>query len=320
MTEAPTKEQNEKVLSIVADLKSYYSKNKESTLQLKHLLEKNKKEGTFRTIQKNNILLDYSCENIDERVLEEFEKLWTTREVNQKIEKLFQGLKINYTEGLPVLHPLCRASESSGIEEEFKVISDVREEVKLFSEGVRKGEIKGATDKTFEMLLNIGIGGSLLGLKSTYEGLEAASDVLEKGTKVLPMRFIANVDPADFCLKTNGVDCETCLVVISSKSFTTMETSLNLALVKNWLVKEYEKKGLKLSPEEIFTKHIVASTANPDKAISQGFPENRVFRFLKSVGGRYSVALFYLRFLVPVVLSRFQYLLDMIQSNSSFKE
>lgn len=125
--------------------------------------------------------------------------------------------------------------------------------------------------------------------------------MVEKGDKILTMKFIANVDPADFGIQARGIDAESTLVIISSKSFTTMETSLNLALMKDWLVQSYKSKGLNFSEEEIYNKHVLASTANPAAAAKAGFPQDQIFKFWDWVGGRYSVDFSKDRFQVLVV-------------------
>lgn len=104
------------------------------------------------------------------------------------------------------------------------------------------------------------------------------------------MKFIANVDPADFGLRTDGLDVETTIVIISSKSFTTMETALNLALVKEWFLSSIKSIRPDLKQEEVFARHFLASTANPALANKAGFHDESIFKFWDWVGGRYSVS------------------------------
>ena len=169
-------------------------------------------------------------------------------------------------------------------------IHQVREKVKKFANEVREGSRVGITGKPIKTILNIGIGGSLLGLKSTYEGMQACEDVRLAKQPILNMRFIANVDPADFGLRTDGLDVETTLVIISSKSFTTMETALNLALVKEWFLSSMKSLHPEIKSEDVFARHFLASTANPALASKAGFSEDSIFKFWDWVGGRYSVS------------------------------
>lgn len=171
----------------------------------------------------------------------------------------------------------------------MKEILEVRAKVRSFSQEIRSGQRKGATGKTFDRVLNIGIGGSLLGLLSAYEALKSCADVLKKGDHVLPMNCISNVDPADFGLQIKDCNPQTVLVIISSKSFTTMETCLNLNLVKEWLLNEYKTIDPTLDEETILKKHLVASTSNVEAAKKSGFEESNIFKFWDWVGGRYSV-------------------------------
>ena len=104
------------------------------------------------------------------------------------------------------------------------------------------------------------------------------------------MRFIANVDPSDFGTQVRGIDWESTLVVVSSKSFTTIETSLNMKLVKQQLITAIQKADSSASVDSIIAKHMLASTANPDNAAKAGIPAESCFKFWDWVGGRFSVS------------------------------
>jgi glucose-6-phosphate isomerase len=106
------------------------------------------------------------------------------------------------------------------------------------------------------------------------------------------MRFIANVDPTDFAMETRNLDWESTLVIISSKSFTTMETALNMNLVKQQMSAALQKLNPSLTSEAIFAKHFLASTANFQNALKAGIPDESCFKFWDWVGGRFSVTYF----------------------------
>ena len=278
---------------MLPSLRAYYAANL-CKLRLQNLLQQPGRQEQF-SVRLDDLLYDYSKENIDENILEMLGLLFKEKDVTSKIQAMFAGGAVNFSEKRPALHTLCRTGEAeehlvlNGIDFSQEVL-DVRKKIQAFAGLVRSGERTGATGKPFQLLLNIGIGGSLLGLKSTYEGFRACQDVRAKGDKVLGMKFIANVDPADFAFAVEGVDCETVLIIIASKSFTTMETAMNLSLVKKWIVSEYQKRGSTLTEQQIFEKHILVSTANQPAANKAGFPDESIFRFWDWVGGRYSAS------------------------------
>lgn len=282
------------ITAITKEFKDYYLKN-QAQLTLRNLLATPNRGQKF-SVQLDTpspLLFDFSKENLDDGCFERFQKIFDSAQLQSKIDGLGKGEKVNFTENKPALHSACRTKAESFIIDGVDVAKEVhgvRSQISTFSEEIRSGKRLGVTGKHFDSILNIGIGGSLLGLKSSYEGLKACEDVRAKKQNIFSMRCIANVDPADFGLTVEGVDPETTLVIISSKSFTTMETALNLALVKEWLVKGLQAKNSALTAEEICKKHLLASTANPAVAAKAGFPEDCVFKFWDWVGGRYSVS------------------------------
>lgn len=265
-------------------------------LDLRNLLKDPKRTENFciKLEGPNPVLLDFSKENIDEEGFKFFQEVWKDRNVENKIGALFVGQKVNFTEGKPALHTALRANKDSLIIDGVDVAKEIREvrnKVAKFAQEVRDGKRVGATGKKFSCILNIGIGGSLLGIKSAFTALSGAKELANR-KDIFCMKFIANVDPADFAIETRHVDWETTLVIISSKSFTTMETTLNMNLVREALVANLQKIDPSLDADAIFNKHLLASTANHVQAAKSGIPAESCFKFWDWVGGRFSVFLF----------------------------
>lgn len=240
----------------------------------------------------NPVMLDFTKENIDQEGFKFFQEVWNDRNVETKIGAMFSGQKINFTEGKPALHTALRANRDSMIVDGVDVAKEIREvrvKVAQFAQEVRAGQRTGATGKKFNTILNIGIGGSLLGLKSAYTALCGAKELTNKGSEIFGMKFIANVDPTDFAMETRHLDWESTLVIVSSKSFTTMETTLNMNLVKEALAGHLLTIDSSLKPDVIFAKHLLASTANDQEAMKAGLSAESCFKFWDWVGGRFSV-------------------------------
>lgn len=239
----------------------------------------------------NPVMLDFSKENIDQEGFKFFQEVWKDRNLENKIGAMFAGQKVNFTEGKPALHTALRANKESLVVDGVDVakeIKQVRSKIAQFAQEIRDGKRVGATGKKFTCILNIGIGGSLLGLKSAYTALCGAKELAHK-SDIMCMKFIANVDPADFAMETRHIDWESTLVIVSSKSFTTMETTLNMNLVKEALIANLQKIDKGLTANAVFSKHLLASTAKEDVAIKSGIAPDAVFKFWDWVGGRFSV-------------------------------
>jgi len=187
---------------------------------------------------------------------------------------LFNGEAVNGTEGRAVLHPALRAPAGARFEALGKPVSaeveTVRAEMKAYAEAVRSGAASGATGKRFEAIVHIGIGGSDLGPRLVWDALRPLDPAID-------LRFVANIDPRDMAEALTGLNPETTLVVVVSKTFTTQETLANAEAAKAWL-----KAGLSSGMEA----HFIGVTAAPDKAAA--FGRGRTFGFRHWVGGRYS--------------------------------
>ena len=267
-----------------------------SNLDVRNLLKDPKRYEDFCITLEgpNPVMLDFSKENINEDGFKFFAEVWKDRNLENKIGAMFAGQKINFTEGKPALHTALRANKESLVIDGVDVakeIKQVRSKIAQVAQEIRDGKRVGATGKKFTCILNIGIGGSLQGLKSAYTALCGAKELAHK-SDIMCMKFVANVDPADFAMETRHLDWESTLVIISSKSFTTVETTLNMNLVKEALIANLQKIDKSLTANAVFSKHILASTANEEMAVKSGIASEACFKFWNWVGGRFSVVFF----------------------------
>ena len=213
--------------------------------------------------------------------------------LEQRRDAMFSGEHINTTEDRAVLHTALRrpASEKGQlIVDGQDVVADVHEvldRMYAFAERVRSGEWKGVTGKKIEHLVSIGIGGSDLGPVMAYEALRPYADA------GIDCRYISNIDPNDQAEKLRGLDPETTLVIIVSKTFTTLETLTNAREVKTWMLEQLKAQGAIDGSEEqnaeAVAKHFVAVSTALEKVEAFGIDPANAFGFWNWVGGRYSV-------------------------------
>ena len=213
--------------------------------------------------------------------------------LEERRDAMFSGEHINTTEDRAVLHTALRrpASEKGQlIVDGQDVVADVHEvldRMYAFAERVRSGEWKGVTGKKIEHLVSIGIGGSDLGPVMAYEALRPYADA------GIDCRYISNIDPNDQAEKLKGLDPETTLVIIVSKTFTTLETLTNAREVKTWLLDTLREQGAidgsEAQDAEAIKKHFVAVSTALDKVEAFGIDPANAFGFWDWVGGRYSV-------------------------------
>jgi len=258
-----------------------------SQTHLRDLLQDNARcDGLTAEFQ--GIFMDYSRENVALETMDMLEKLAKAAGVEAKRDAMASGVHINNTENRAVMHMALRAPKSSKIivdgEDVVPGVHAVLEKINNFSDRVRNNTWVGATGKPLTTILSIGIGGSYLGPEFVYEALRTDPNA-SKSAAGRTLRFLANVDPVDVARALSGIDVETTLVVIVSKTFTTAETMLNARTIKHWLI-----NGMKgVDANEVIRKHMVAvSTAIP-LAIKFGISEENIFGFWDWVGGRYSV-------------------------------
>ncbi len=211
--------------------------------------------------------------------------------LSERIEAMFSGERINVTEDRSVLHTALRLPRSATLEVEGRdVVVDVHAEldkVYAFADKVRSGEWRGVTGRPIETVVNIGIGGSDLGPVMVYEALKPF------GQLGLQCRFISNIDPTDVAEKTFGLDPETTLFIVASKTFTTLETLTNARMARAWLLDSLRAKGVISGTDEAAARavaaHFVAVSTALDKVAEFGIDPNNAFGFWDWVGGRYSV-------------------------------
>jgi len=257
---------------------------KSSRLHLRELL---KDESRCGMLQKefDGVHIDFSRQLIKSDELTSMIELAKTMNVEEKIKKMYDGVKINETEGRAVLHTATRAfREDKFVTDGKDIVPDVYEvldRIDAFAEKVRSGEWKGCTGKTLTNILVVGIGGSALGTEFVYEAIRTHPDAT-KASEGLTLKILANVDPIDFKRALGEYDAEKTLCIICSKTFTTAETMMNATAVRDWLQKE-------LKQECQLSHHLAATSTNLKLTKEFGIIDDNVFGFWEWVGGRFSV-------------------------------
>ena len=205
-------------------------------------------------------------------------------------DRMFAGEHINVTEDRAVLHTALRRPTTDSLtvdgQDAIADVHEVLEKVYAFARRVRSGEWVGITGKPVKTVVNVGIGGSDLGPVMAYEALKP---YVKEG---LECRFISNIDPTDAGETTKDLDPETTLVIVASKTFTTLETITNAKVVRAWLLDSLRERGIvtdEASEKEAIAKHFVAVSTALDKVAEFGIDPDNAFGFWSWVGGRYSV-------------------------------
>ena len=250
---------------------------------LRDLMKDSQRCASF-TAEHEGIYLDYSRQNLDVETFDTLIRLANEVGVPSKMEGMKNGSHINNTEDRAVGHAALRTPKGKTFMVDGKdVVGDVHavlDKIEDFSNRVRSGQWKGASGKDLTTVLAIGIGGSFLGPEFVYEALktDANASVAAKGRKC---RFLANVDPVDVSRALEGLNPETTLCIVVSKTFTTAETMLNARTVKNWLESYRAANLTNVEPSAMIAQHMVAvSTAIP-KAVAFGIAEDNIFGFWK---------------------------------------
>ena len=230
------------------------------------------------TLDVAGLHIDLSKQAWDEAGLEAALDLAHAADVEGARARMLAGEAINSSEGRAVLHTALRAPATADIKAGgVPVMADVeavRIRMKSFAEAVRSGQIKGATGKPFKGILHIGIGGSDLGPRLLWDALRPVKPTID-------LRFVANVDGAEFLLTTADLDPEETLVIVVSKTFTTQETLSNANAARAWLAEALGEAGA--------GQHLAAISTALDKTAAFGISDDRVFGFWDWVGGRYSL-------------------------------
>src|SRR5215475_4101191 len=250
-------------------------------LHVKELFAADPKRGERLTVEAAGIYLDYSKQRITDETLSLLLQLAEESGLRQHIDAMFGGEKINITENRAVLHVALRAPRTASIKVDgVDVVPEVHavlDKMSEFAQRVRSGAWKGHTGKRIRNVINIGIGGSDLGPVMAYEALRAYSE------RSMSFRFVSNVDGTDFAEAVHDLDPAETLFIVSSKTFTTLETMTNAHTARDWLL-----AGLK-GDQAATAKHFVAVSTNAQEVAKFGIDTANMFGFWDWVGGRYSM-------------------------------
>src|ERR1700744_315637 len=247
---------------------------------LRSLFSDDPGRATRFSIEAAGLFLDYSKNRITEETRKLLLQLAQESGLRERIDAMFRGDKINITEKRAVLHVALRAPKGEAIfvdgQDVVPEVHAVLDKMAAFSDRVRKGDWKGHTGKRIRNVINVGIGGSDLGPVMAYEALKYYSD------RSMVFRFVSNVDGTDFAEAVIDLNPEETLFIISSKTFTTLETMTNAHTARDWAI-----KGLK--DEASVAKHFVAVSTNGAEVKKFGIDTANMFGFWDWVGGRYSM-------------------------------
>jgi glucose-6-phosphate isomerase len=265
-------------LSAWQALETHYTKVRE--LHLRNLFSDNPNRGKTMTADAVGIYFDYSKHRITSKTVKLLIQLAEESGLRTRIDAMFNGEKINITENRAVLHVALRAPIGQSIivdgENVVPQVHTVLNKMADFSTRVRSGDWKGHTGKPISNIINIGIGGSDLGPVMAYEALRHYSQ------RDLTFRFVSNIDGTDFAEATRDLDPEKTIFIISSKTFTTLETMTNAHTARDWSLKTLK------NPAAV-AKHFVAVSTNSGEVAKFGIDTANMFEFWDWVGGRYSM-------------------------------
>ena len=260
-------------------LEAHYTKV--SKLHLRELFEEDPERGERMTAEAVGLYLDYSKNRITDETLKLLLRVAEEAGLRSRIDAMFRGEKINLTENRAVLHTALRVPRGASIvvdgEDVVPKVHSVLDKMAGFCERVRSGAWKGHTGKRIRNVVNIGIGGSDLGPVMAYEALRAYSD------RAMTFRFVSNIDGTDFAEAVRDLNPSETLFIVSSKTFTTLETMTNAHTARAWSI-----AGLK-GDEASVAKHFVAVSTNAKEVSKFGIDTANMFEFWDWVGGRYSM-------------------------------
>jgi glucose-6-phosphate isomerase len=260
-------------------LQTHYKKIR--NLHLRSLFADNPGRGERMTAEAVGLFLDYSKNRITDRTLRLLIRLAEDSGLRSRIAAMFSGEKINITEKRAVLHVALRAPEGTSIlvdgENVVPQVHAVLNQMASFAHRVRSGEWKGHTGKPVRNIINVGIGGSDLGPVMAYEALKHYSD------RHRTFRFVSNVDGTDFAEAVRDLEPAETLFIVSSKTFTTLETMTNAHTARAWSLQGFG------GDEASVAKHFVAVSTNAEEVAKFGIDTANMFGFWNWVGGRYSM-------------------------------
>jgi glucose-6-phosphate isomerase len=261
------------------DLGSHYKQVRE--LHLRELFANDPNRGTRLTAEAVGLYLDYSKNRITDETVRLLIRLAEESGLRERIDAMFRGDKINITEKRAVLHTALRAPRDASIivdgENVVPKVHAVLDRMADFATRIRSGEWKGYTGKKVRNVINIGIGGSDLGPVMAYEALKHYSD------RTMTFRFVSNVDGTDFAEAVWDLDPSETLFIVSSKTFTTLETMTNAQTARAWSIAGFG------GDEQSVAKHFVAVSTNAKEVAKFGIDTTNMFEFWDWVGGRYSM-------------------------------
>ncbi|MDO5726628.1 MAG: glucose-6-phosphate isomerase [Bowdeniella nasicola] len=241
------------------------------------------------TLRAGDLVADLSKNLITDEIITQLLALADQTQVAEYRERMYRGERINVTEDRSVLHTALRRPAGDELEVDGENVVDAvhreLEKVFTFATQVRTGQWRGVSGKRITDVVNIGIGGSDLGPMMAYEALKpyVSEDVT--------CHFVSNIDPSDIADTTAHLDAETTLVIVASKTFTTLETLTNARLARTWLLDSLRAAGVITADEDntAVARHFVAVSTALDKVAAFGIDPNNAFGFWDWVGGRYSV-------------------------------
>jgi glucose-6-phosphate isomerase len=258
-------------------LQAHYEKIKD--IHLRQLFAEDSSRGTRLTAEGAGLYLDYSKNRITDETIRLLLQLARERGVTERRDAMFRGDKINTTERRAVLHIALRSPKTTEIKTDgANVVPEVHgvlQKMAAFSDRVRSGQWKGHTGKRIKNVINIGIGGSYLGPEMACAALRSFTD------RTMRYRFVANIDGAAFFEATQDLDPAETLFILSSKTFTTLETMTNAATARKWIVGPLGSDAV--------SKHFVAVSTNAAEVVKFGIDPGNMFGFWDWVGGRYSM-------------------------------
>ncbi len=249
-------------------------------LHLRELFADDAARGERMNIEAAGLFLDYSKNRVTDETISLLAALAEQSGLAGRIEAMFSGRRINVSENRSVLHVALRMPRSASLivdgEDVVAQVHGVLDRMAAFARRVRVGEHRGHTGREITAIVNIGIGGSDLGPVMAYEALRHYT------RREITFRFVSNVDATDFVEATRDLDPAQTLFIVSSKTFTTLETMTNARSAREWTLAA-------LGDESAIAKHFVAVSTNAEKVAEFGIDTDNMFGFWEWVGGRYSM-------------------------------
>jgi len=258
-------------------LQAHHEKIKD--IHLRQLFTEDSSRAGRMTAEGSGLYLDYSKNRVTDETIRLLLQLARERGVTERRDAMFRGDKINTTEKRAVLHIALREPRTAEIKVDgvnvVPAVHDVLQKMAVFSNQVRSGQWKGHTGGRIKNVINIGIGGSYLGPEMAYAALRTFTD------PTMTFRFVANIDGAAFAEATQNLDPAETLFILSSKTFTTLETMTNAATARKWIVGALGSDAV--------SRHFVAVSTNAAEVAKFGIDTREMFGFWDWVGGRYSM-------------------------------